>query len=576
MGVAIGTVDVELGISRVPQLVKALHVPHRGTRGQVEARPLNEPLLDHLLKVERLLVVGAPGAGKTVTLRTLCAQLLSMAKTDPTLPVPLLINFSTFSRYKGTLRDWLAEGVLESAAIPLAIGRELLQQGRLFLLLDGFDEIVADRRAEALIELNALLHAADSALARCVVCSRALEYVDAGIQLALPEALELQPLSPAQVQAAVSHAGPPAAPLAAALANDTMLASLLETPLLLTIAVRVFAGTPSVTLQGHTPAEMLRNLYDAYIAQLLVRTITPTAHPTALTLRWLRWLGQYLRRQQSSLLLIERLQPSALTRLRNYQVAVLLVLGGGFGIVFTLAAGQAFGIGGGLVRLMSGSMLGVALGLVGQEEIIPVEQLRWSWTQAWQTWESDLTQALVVALICCSVMSPLFGLLFGLSLWLGSFVSGGWVRAMNERSGQPNQGIRSSLWHGLREGLVSVLTGGLLCGGASQLVGRQISAVLSGLAGGLLIGLAVGLLVGLGQALKHYVVRLFLWHEGDLPLRLVSWLEDCRSRLLLRRQGGAYLFWHVTLQDYFCELDETRLAAMVERMAAKEKYNQLY
>jgi hypothetical protein len=80
----------------------------------------------------------------------------------------------------------------------------------------------------------------------------------------------------------------------------------------------------------------------------------------------------------------------------------------------------------------------------------------------------------------------------------------------------------------------------------------------------------------LREALKHYILRTFLWLEKKLPLRLVPWIESCMARLLLRRQGGSYLFWHVTLQDYFAELDDVRLAELAKRIEARPEYVQRY
>jgi len=61
----------------------------------------------------------------------------------------------------------------------------LLERGRLFLLLDGLDEMAESRRAVALNELNELLAKADPALGRCIVCSRTLEYEKADVTLFL-------------------------------------------------------------------------------------------------------------------------------------------------------------------------------------------------------------------------------------------------------------------------------------------------------------------------------------------------------------------------------------------------------
>lgn len=97
-----------------------------------------------------------------------------------------------------------------------------------------------------------------------------------------------------------------------------------------------------------------------------------------------------------------------------------------------------------------------------------------------------------------------------------------------------------------------------------------------GLVVGLAVGLSIGLLGGLGEAIKHYVLRLFLRFEVGLPLRLVPFLERCRSMLLLRREGGGYRFWHVTLQEHFATLDDARMNDIAERSLAKDAYQSKY
>lgn len=573
-------VDLSLRVQQVPQLVRAQHVPHGGARSPEEARPLEEDLLGYLLRAERLLLVGQPGSGKTQTLRTLCGQMLEAARQDPSLPVPFLVNFSSFSNYRGTLRDWLAEGLKESATMPIAIGQALLRQGQLFLLLDGLDEMAAELREVAVVELNALMASADPALARCVVCSRTKEYSDVRVRLMLPAALELQPLPPSQVREAVEQAGPPAASLRTAMAEDPTLETLLQTPLLLTVAVRAFAGTQDLALAGHSPVELRKLLYDAYLTQMLQRTTANLMQRTALTLHRLRWLAQHLLRERESLFLIERLQPAILSVRRNYQIGYGLALGLVFGLLVGLIGVWVYGLTRGLIV---GFVIGLILGRAGGfdvEPIKPVEQLHWSWAKALGGWESHLLLALI---------GWLFGTMFfgqdrmlGLGLGSGliggltSFVSDGWVKTDHGRSGKPNQGIRSSLYHGLQEGMLGGLVIGMLGGLAIWLGGGWSGGPAGGLAIGLVGGLGIGIYSGLGEALKHYLLRLFLWREGKLALRLVPWLESCRARLLLRRQGGAYMFWHKTLQDYFAELDDARLAELAKRIEARPVYEQSY
>ncbi|MCI5121672.1 MAG: hypothetical protein D3908_10875 [Candidatus Electrothrix sp. AUS4] len=60
--------------------------------------------------------------------------------------------------------------------------------------------------------------------------------------------------------------------------------------------------------------------------------------------------------------------------------------------------------------------------------------------------------------------------------------------------------------------------------------------------------------------LSHYILRLLLWQEGQLPFRLVSWLEDLHQRKLLQRVGGSYHFIHKRLQEYLANND-TKISA---------------
>ncbi len=188
------------------------------------------------------------------------------------------------------------------------------------------------------------------------------------------------------------------------------------------------------------------------------------------------------------------------------------------------------------------------------------------------------------------------GLVGGLIVASIGMVLNGWARTLKERSTQPNQGIRASIRNGINEGVAIGLVGGLNIGLGSwlissmnvglsselsnglapELVGWHGNGLVDGLVSGLVGGLSVGLFGGIGEALKHYLLRILLWREGGLPLRLIPFLEDCRSRLLLRRQGGAYMFWHKSLQDYFAELDDARLAELAKRIEAKPVYEQSY
>jgi hypothetical protein len=71
------------------------------------------------------------------------------------------------------------------------------------------------------------------------------------------------------------------------------------------------------------------------------------------------------------------------------------------------------------------------------------------------------------------------------------------------------------------------------------------------LAAGAILGLAFALAVVLPRAWGTWTAsRILLALHGDLPFRLMPFLEDARRRGVLRQSGGVYQFGHARLQDH--------------------------
>ena len=135
------------------------------------------------------------------------------------------------------------------------------------------------------------------------------------------------------------------------------------------------------------------------------------------------------------------------------------------------------------------------------------------------------------------------GFVVGISLSL--FV--GFERGSIRSHEKPNQGI----WLAFLKGIIFVLIGGLVGG----LFGGFALEVL-GWAGGVFIGtlyfgVFFGLRVGLAVFIRHFALRGILAHYEYLPWKLVPFLEFAKERLFLRRVGGGYIFIHRTLMEYF-------------------------
>ena len=51
--------------------------------------------------------------------------------------------------------------------------------------------------------------------------------------------------------------------------------------------------------------------------------------------------------------------------------------------------------------------------------------------------------------------------------------------------------------------------------------------------------------------IKHFALRMVLWRKGYTPLRLVRFRDGYARLIVLKKVGGAYIFTHRMLLDYF-------------------------
>jgi hypothetical protein len=397
-----------------------------------------------------VLILGAPGAGKTTMLLELTRDLISRAALDDSYPLPVVFNLASWARRRRPLTDWLVDELNMRYDIPRKIGQEWVDADQILPLLDGLDEVQAEHREACVDAIN--IFRCDHGLVSLVVCSRIADYDVLAAPLKLQDAVRIQPLTPAQIDAYLARAGSQLAMLRAVLAEDATLRELAESPLLLSIMTLTYADVTAEALPTHGTVDERRiRLFAEYVDRMFARRGVETRYPRQQTISWLVWLARTMGRQAQAIFFIERLQPLPLltgVQQRHYAIGVGLILGLIFGLGGGIGAGllnglvveATFGI---LVGVGNGVVAGVIVGLLFGLAVIKKETFAVSSLGTWFSIRHVLYRGSALGLVV--------GLSDGLVAWLASKWLDGYVGGLG-------------VWFWLSGGLFSGLLNGLVFG----------------------------------------------------------------------------------------------------------------
>jgi hypothetical protein len=280
---------------------------------------------------ESILILGAPGSGKSTTLLELAQQLCDRAIADTDQAMPIVLELARWaarimpptpphagsaqndhdlrdlhgqpqralaSRRQATktegglgrdieFSEWLLREMNRQYHIPRRVGEQWLRDRKIILLLDGLDEMPTSVRDECVKSINKFQDTFD--LPGTAITCRLEDYRNIASQLTLQGAVKIRPLTRAQIGHYLDAAGDRLRGVRTALDADRTLWELLDSPLMLSIMAIAYHDRLIDTRQlGKTVQERRNKLTESYVAEVLIRRPAPVTHfSTRETRRWL-------------------------------------------------------------------------------------------------------------------------------------------------------------------------------------------------------------------------------------------------------------------------------------------------
>ena len=521
----------------------------------------------------RLLIVGNPGVGKSCLLLELELQLLDSDR----LAVPVILNLSTWSERYVTLENWLEIILPIELGVNKTFTRKILEQARLILLFDGFDEIAQTDRKSF---LEAIGQYGSNPKHQYVITSRIEEYNAVAKDAPVNLQLEIGPLSYEQVLIELDKMGynqPGAKPLLIAISNSKALQKIIESPFYFNLLQSIFSKGDRLTdsLNEKEKTEKVKlEIIERFIS--LELSVKKGNWNKAKCFKWLSFLAHEMNSHNIFDLQLSDLQYSW----GNWKYRYIF-LGGLVRAIFV--KGLKYGV------VLALSLNSVRILMYGLEEIDSI--LMYSIL----SFSIGIIVAIYLEFAVDGIENMLIQFLSFISLVFQAIFS----RKEHDLSpGEPPriEVVDRLVWSytSFIDSIKSFLFGFLLTGlfyGISNLSEyllkennpEEVMIFEEFLFFGLVIGIgrSIYLLFTKNQSqfiklkgpyqrfrssswamhfsiLQHLLIRYQLFIRGFLPFRLVTFLNFMKSRNLLESDGATWRFRHRLIQDYFADHWEKR------------------
>ncbi len=581
-----GAALLDLGIKPDPEAVTQYPwaIKKESTDETLPAGTSMLEIFDSIGMGRSLLILGAPGSGKTTMLLELARGLIARARDDVTQPIPMVFNLASWTE-KLTLAEWLAQELNNLYSVPRKTAPDWVKGNKLLLLLDGLDEVRQEHGAKCVEAINAFRK--EHGLTSLAVCSRSQAYADLNAKLSFEGAIEVQPLTQEKIAEFFNRFRGEMEGIKQALEKDSGLREMAETPLFLSIMLMAYRDKQDVEIlaSGDEKARH-KHLFDAYIQRIFERPrAINTTFPKQDILHWLSWLSSKMITYNTIPYTIEDMQPNWLqNHLNTYKLTVSV----SFGICTSMICGLSYSM---IFELNSNMLLilvilGLIFGVVvmknstGNITMIPFVSLNWHKTRknAIDGFKKGLTGGLIggfyLGVILCSILGVVFGLtegvlvgiqgglnglIFGLILGIilglivGVILGLIGVEVEVKEADKPGQSLAFTEKYFFFLPLFSYV----IIGSVRLLIGPfiNLSNGLLQLLIGLLFGSGIGFFIGSLPLTQHYALRFILAHNNLFLWKIIPFLNNCVNDLIfLRRVGGGYIFVHRLLMEHFAEM----------------------
>ena len=354
----------------------------------------------------RLLILGAPGSGKTTMMLELAKNLLARSLNYSDQPIPVILNLASWRDPNSEIFDWIISEINLKYHVAPSLAKDWVCENQILILLDGLDEVIPQKQQECALAINRWLSTdLSQEAAGIVICCRDLEYetiiqANQNTRLALHGAIFIRPLTELQIQDYLKLFR--LEKLWIEIQSNNSILELLTKPLFLSMFGLIQKYDPESLLEKFSgDSNKIDSLFSIYIGAMFKRSLMIDPFNSSRSriyaeeaipepyyiLKVLRYSSRILDQESRNGIdiLIEELQPSILSRKQKieYRVLVSLLMSVPPSLIFGLVIGvfayfEPSFSGESIISKMIIFPVGLCLGLILTLFIFPVILLAFS------------------------------------------------------------------------------------------------------------------------------------------------------------------------------------------------------